>query len=415
MRVGEDMELVPGSIRTRLRGLQSHRSKVEDIGPGNRVAANIAGVESSQIIRGLTLTTPGWLRPTIAADVHLRVVADSPLNVRHNFPITFHSLAAESTGRVRLLDSDELKPGDEGWAQVRLDTPLPLARGDFFIIRSTTGTLGGGRIVDAFAIRHRRHDPPTIERLEALGQGTPADVLLKSLEGNRPVEYEDVLRRTGLDTQIANTALEELREAESVIVLEGTGGKPSLLSRQSWKRLADQAKESLSAYHRQYPLRRGGPKEELRSRLGLSAGLFPQALKRLVADGNLIEEANLVHLPDHAVALSPAQQSQADAALALLGVNPYSPPSDLPADADVVAYLAESGQVVRAAPDVVFSTSAYNDMLAKVTGHLQEKGEISVAEVRDIFGTSRKYALALMEYLDQERVTRRVGDGRVLR
>jgi selenocysteine-specific elongation factor len=157
------------------------------------------------------------------------------------------------------------------------------------------------------------------------------------------------------------------------------------------------------------------PKEELRSRLKLPARTFNAALKRWLEAGLLIESAAGARLPGHEVKLSPAQQAVAEAFLRDLDANPYSPKSESHPDEELLAYLVEKGQIVVLADGVVFSEAAYRDMVTRILSRLRERGRLTLAEARDMFDTSRKYAQALLEHLDAERVTQRVGEERILR
>jgi selenocysteine-specific elongation factor len=156
-------------------------------------------------------------------------------------------------------------------------------------------------------------------------------------------------------------------------------------------------------------------KEEARSRLDLPPQTFALVLRRLADQGAIADEGAIVRLPVHAVTLTPAQRRQADAYLAALSATPFSPPGDLSIDAELLACLLDEGRVVRAAPDVIFAAGAYRQMADRVVARIREQGKVTLAEVRDMLGTSRKYVQALLEHLDQQRVTRRVGDERVLR
>jgi selenocysteine-specific elongation factor len=171
----------------------------------------------------------------------------------------------------------------------------------------------------------------------------------------------------------------------------------------------------LDTYHKQFPLRRGAPKEELRSRLGMTSQTFTSVLPLLQAKGIVAEEGATVRLPEHKPTLSKEQERRAAELLRLLEAHPYSPPTDSMPDEEVLVLLAERGDIVRVGDGVVFSAKAYQEMVDNIRQRIREKGQVTVADVRDIFGTSRKYALSLMEYLDQQKVTRRVGDARVLR
>jgi selenocysteine-specific elongation factor len=179
--------------------------------------------------------------------------------------------------------------------------------------------------------------------------------------------------------------------------------------------VSEKVRQFLEAYHGQYPLRKGAPKEELRSRLGMTPHVYGAVLPRLQEDGVVVEEVTLVRTPGHAPHLAGDKEEIAARYLRSLETEPYSPPTDAPFDQEVLGLLADEGKVVKVSESVVFAASAYEAMVEQVSQYIRERGEITVADVRDMFGTSRKYALALMDYLDQQRITRRVGDARVLR
>jgi selenocysteine-specific elongation factor len=172
LAVGQEVEVVPAGLKSRLRGLQTHKSKIDTAGPGSRVAANLVGLNTSQVERGDVVTTPGWLKPTRLVTVKLDLISYLPRPLRHGAEVSLHTLAAESMARLRLLEADELKPGGSGWAQLALERPLAIINGDRFIIRSPMETLGGGGIVEAHAKRLRRFRPEVIENLRP-GRAAP--------------------------------------------------------------------------------------------------------------------------------------------------------------------------------------------------------------------------------------------------
>jgi selenocysteine-specific elongation factor len=182
-----------------------------------------------------------------------------------------------------------------------------------------------------------------------------------------------------------------------------------------YQRLGDRALSAVAAFLAEHPLRAGMPREELKSRLGLNPRLFNSLLERWLARGDLAERGATLAPPDHAVHLTSAQQAEADRFLAALRAQPFAPaPEHLP-DRELIAYLAESGAVVPVAEGIVFDAAAYRQMVDGIVAHLREQPAITLAQVRDLFGTSRRYAQALLEHLDDRRITRRVGDERVLR
>jgi len=417
LSVGQEVELVLSGQRSRIRGLQTHRKKVETAVPGSRVAVNLSGVSHTDIRRGEVLTIPGWLHPTTMLDARVRMVRDAPRGLKHNAGVTFHALAAESLARVRLLDADELKAGQEGWVQVHLMQPVAVTRGDYFVLRSSDATLGGGRVVDPSPRRHRRHHQPTLERLAVLQQGSRSDVLLQALEARGPLDLPTLARHVNLSQEEAAAQLRELAASGRAVLLAADSSDAGLVAyaATAWSDLKSRARDLVGRYHAQYPLRKGLPREELRSRLGVSPALAPRIIARLVQEGDLAEEGPLVRLPGHRATPSAAQRQQAEAYLRALESQPYSPPTDLAIDPELLALLVYEGRAVKVADSLVFAAWAYQEMVEKIVQHIRQHGKITVAEARDLLGTSRKYVLPLLEYLDQQRVTRRVGDDRVLR
>ena len=414
---GQDVSLVVAGKATRIRGLQTHKKGQTEAQPGTRVAANIINVSQDEVARGEVLTTEGWLRPTDAMDVRLRVITDAPHALRHNMYITVHTGSSEVVGRLRLLERDTLEPGESGWAQIKLESPLAVVKGDYYVIRSNRTTLGGGNIVETHARRHRRRDAQTIERLAMMELGSTQDVLLKTIETSEPSEFGELINRANMDAATVKSELEAMA-ADRLIVPLGSAsiGRGSVLfTAGGWNGVVEKSQQALEAYYRQFPLRRGAPKEELRSRLGMTAQVFNLAFSRLQHQEVVEEDGALVRLPGYEPTLSGEQNEQVDAYIRTLESEPFSPPTDAPPDDEVLNLLDEQGRVVRVSETVVYSAEAYDRIVDIISEYIRENGEISVANVRDVLGTSRKYALALMDYMDHKRITRRVGDARVLR
>ncbi len=414
LEVGQAVEIVPSGLQSRIRGLQSHQLKIAAAAPGNRVAVNLGGVSADEVSRGQVVTLPGWLKPTRAIDVRLRLLDAAPHGVRHNYPATFHAFAAETPARVRLLDADELRPGDEAWAQVWLEEPVALVRGDHFVIRSPDATLGGGAVVDIDAKRHRRRHAPTLERLARLSEGSPTAQLLSALEGREPADVSTLSKRANIaESEALALAKEAVAEASVVALGRGLTPAVNLYTAAAWARLSAKAQQALAAFHAHNPLRVGMTREELRSRLGLRGNLAQLVIAKLAEDGAVTDDSGTLRLPDHAVAVSNQQRAAMNEFVAVLERDPF--PVDAPnLPIDLLALLADEGRVVRAAQGVVFDAATYERLKAQVTARLRENGKITVAEARDVIGASRKYALALLEHLDDQKITRRLGDERVL-
>jgi selenocysteine-specific elongation factor len=432
-RAGDEVEILPGGPRARIRGMQTHKRSVEAGLPGSRLAINLTGVHPDDLRRGMVIAKPGAVQPTTMVDVRVRVVrgdaAQPPL--RHGQPVDFFTGAAEVPGRVRLLDKEQLGGGDSGWAQIVLQAPVVTAPGDRFIVRqaSPSLTLGGGTVVNPHPRRRwRRLQPDVISQLETLARGTPEDLVLHALERQEPAPARAVAEASGLDAGTAEQVLAGMVEAGELIPLGGL--QPPLakspvpvISRGGWNTLAARMAETLSDYHSQYPLRPGIPREELKSRVQgrekWAAKLFNELVSRGVAEDVLVESGDFLARPGHAITFNASQQPKVNALVATFRRQPYTPPSFAESvaltDAEIVSALMYQGVLVRLSEDVLLLRETYDKMVAGIVAHIQEHGSMTVAQVRDRYSTSRKYALALMERLDEQKITRRVGDERVLR
>jgi len=412
LSVGQEVEIIPAGIKSRLRGLQMHKSHVEVAHPGSRIAANLVGVATTQLHRGDVVVRPGWLKETMMVSARFRLLAYQPRPLRHNAKLSFYSGAAEAIAKVRLLETDELKSGESGWIQLLLDRPVALVNGDHFIIRSSTDTLGGGRIVDAHARRLRRFRPSVFQALEVREQGSTDEVLLSQLEARQPLSTAALSSASDLPITEVEAVLAGLIEQGRVVSI-GQAESRLLFTESGWQTIVDKAVGLVGEYHRRFPARTGIPRVELGNKLGTRTQ-SPALIAALIDRRIIVEEGQNVRLPEYKVQFTPAQQAQVEVFLKSLRDNPYAPTADLIPEADVLGQLIARQEVVKVAEGVVFSTEAYNEMVEKVTGHLRVQDKVTLAEVRDMLQTSRKYAQALLEHLDSKKVTRRIGDERVL-
>jgi selenocysteine-specific elongation factor len=427
LSVGQELVVLPAGLRARVRGLQTHNRKAETALPGTRVAVNLAGVHHSEIARGDVLAPPDTLRPTTMLDVRVRVLPDAPAPIAQNAALDLFTGAAEVACRITLLDAAALEPGAEGWAQLRLDHAVAVARGDRCILRvaSPSRTVAGGTVVDPHPPRHRRFRPDVVAALETLSRGDPAELLLQAL-GDGPPRALDELAG-GMGAALVRSIAERLAAEGLVVVLAGDNPPASpaseasnlpispspylLISEKGWSRLEERLIPTLRAYHGRFPLRRGMPREELRQKLRLTPRALGPFVDEAVRRGLAGRDETSVWLATHDPLPGPAERRALDAALAAMRRAPYGPPApDL--DGELLAWALERRLFVRVAPDVFFLPETYDELEAWVRATIAAEGAVSVGQLRDRFGSSRKYALAFLEHLDERKVTRREGEGR---
>jgi selenocysteine-specific elongation factor len=417
LAVGDEVVLLPSGEKARVRGLQTHRKKEETAVPGSRTAVNLSGLDLEQVTRGEVVTHPGQYQPTQRLDVRFRLLPDVSAPLHHHTEVKLFLGTSETIADLRLLGVETLNPGETGWLQLETRQPVVAVRGDRYILRrpSPGETLGGGIVVEPHPKqRHKRFDAGVIKSLESMAQGSPADLLLQAALALGPALSRDVLTRSRLEAGIAAATLQELVQTGQLISMDDI-----IMHTAQWEQLKETCLAILNQYHQEHALRRGMSREELKNRLKLTPRVFNLSLVRMAAQGLVNEGTKTVALAGHVVHYSPFQQVKIDQLMPFFKAAPYAPPSVKECQAlvgeDVFAALLDSGDLVAVSEEVVFSKEAYVSMVEQVRQALVQKGRITLAEVRDLLNTSRKYVQALLEHLDASGVTVRDGDTRRLK
>ncbi|WP_129671364.1 selenocysteine-specific translation elongation factor [Candidatus Chloroploca sp. Khr17] len=423
LRVGDEVVVLPSGLNGRIRGLQIHYDKVEAVAPGTRVAVNLAGIHHSEVKRGDVLVPPGTLQPTRLIDLHLRVLPDAPGPLEQNCSLDLFTGASEVPCRLTLLDTEQLAPGSSGWAQVRLEAPVVVVRDDHCILRvaSPSRTAAGGMVVDPFPVRHRRFRTEVIAALETLARGDPAELVLQTLGTDPPRPWEEVARAVGLPDEQMRSLVGDLVTSGRVLTMPALhlGEKAApladvlLVTPAGWQVLATRLVPPVRAYHTRFPLRQGMPREELRQKLRLAPRLIGGIVGEAIRCQIIAANETSVWLVGHDPQLAAHQQRAVETTLAAMRRTPYSPPlPDL--DPEVLAWVVEQQMLVRIAPDLYLLPETYTELVNWVLTLLQAEGSLTVGQLRDHFGSTRRYALALLEHLDERKLTRRVGERREL-
>src|SRR5712692_5596168 len=361
-KLGQEVEVLPQAIKTRIRTLQTHRHQVEVAQPGSRVAINLANVARTDLERGNIVAQPGQLRPTILIDAHIQLLADAPRALAHNTLVDFYSGSQEVPARIRLLDVEELQPGQSAWVQLRLSRPAVVARRDRFILRipSPSITIGGGEVVDIQPRYHRRFQPSVLNALATLERGSPEELVLAALDRRRLVGYDlaDIVKHSNLSQDVTQQTLETLLKA-------GRVRRIGMLwfAQAVWDALADEAIRLVREQHRQYPLGSGLSKEEWRTRLHLPAKMATEVFAALHAEGQLAPTINrgatgeaattggFIRLPGFVPTFTAAQQQLVERLLRQFKQSPYTPPVYAEAESivgpEILGSLIEQGRLVK--------------------------------------------------------------------
>ncbi|MDR0840886.1 MAG: selenocysteine-specific translation elongation factor [Christensenellaceae bacterium] len=425
--IGEEAELYPSGLRLRVRNLQVHSNRVETAESGQRVAVNLAGLKKDEAARGDTLALPGSMQNTQMLDVRLRVLSGSEREIKDGSRLHFYHGAREVLCKVALLEQSALGPGQEGYAQLRFTEKVAAKKGDRFVVRfySPLETVGGGIVLNANPARHRRHDAKVLESLRVREQGSPLLNLLQAVEEGSPrlVPLEQVRKQLAMEAQDFARELDTLRADGSVIFLTQKTAVSKTYAQALERRLCALLRE----YHAQNRLQAGMRRDELRGRLLPGAELaLADKLLMLFAEGgaNSIRfVGQRVALADFHIEFDAKDKKLAEDIAARFAGAPFAPPTpeeaiaaypkDKAAARQVFEALTEQGALVMAGQGVCFHRDAVAQARGLVQAHFAAQAELTLAQFRDMLGTSRKYALPLLEYFDDLGYTKKLGEARL--
>jgi selenocysteine-specific elongation factor len=426
LAVDDRLEAYPRGVQSKVRGLQVHGQAVERAAAGQRTAVNLQGVERAAIERGDVVAPPGALVATLLADATLELLEDAPRPVKTRDRVRFHVGTQEVMARVLLVDRPQLEPGEASYGRFRLEAPIVALPGDRFVVRSYSPivTIGGGTLLDVVPPRFKRKAPALLAHLTLLEHGNPAQVLEEHLKqaGAAGARAADLRARTAFGPERLRELLDGLQKTGAIVAVD----REWYLHREANDRLRSQTLGLLEAFHAENPLRAGISREELRSRAGnAQERVFDQLLTSLEAEGVVRSEKDQVRLAAHVIRLNPEQQkvvSGLDADFLRAGAAPPSPEEALAKlgvkgteKHELFQLLVAERRLVRVKASLYFHADALAAIQDKVIAGFKEKKEMGPADVKDLLGITRKYAIPLMEYFDAQRITVRQGERRVLR
>jgi selenocysteine-specific elongation factor len=412
----EEVDVLPLARRARVRGIQVHNRTAEQAAAGERTALNLAGFSPDELSRGMTLTAPGLFRSTNRVDVSLTVLAGSrPIKDRAR--VHFHAYTSETVAEVLLYEGKEVKAGQSGLAQLRLQDPTLFFPGDRFILRqfSPVVTIGGGVVLENQPQKLPRSEYP--QWLLQLADGSRASALHARVvaRGGKGLTLSDALARTGwprgeLESLLAS--MQDVRRAEETWIHEA-----------AWKTLQSNIQAVLDAFHGQNPLSTGIRREELRSHFPeVGAEVFESVLAQLVLQRKIELAGDLVRLAGRSVTMKDEEaeaKKTIESAFANAGLKaPYLKDviAGLAVDKaraqQIVTLLLRDKVLIKVSDELVFHRTALEHLRKVIVEQKKKTPKIDVAAFKDLIGVTRRYAIPLLEYLDRERVTRRVGDAR---
>ena len=426
---GEEVEVLPSGLTSRVRSVQSHGQKAESGLAGQRLAVNMQGADHNQLSRGDVIVPRGVFRATRTVDARIDYLSSAPRELKHRATLRLHSATYEVSAQVILLDRDTLAPGDSAFVQLRLKTPVLLLPGDNFIVRSYSPqiTVGGGAVIDPAPPRRRRRSAQALELLQALDQGEDADKLLLLTQESllSGLTLEELVIRSGLSEKKIEAPL--AGQLSKGLIVQAVRKPRIFLAQEAFESLKTLLVSGLEKYLQANPLKEGIGKEELKAQIPKRSDVrfFESLLGSLEKEKKIIVDRDLIKIPGHRASAAVDQAAVLAKLEEALQQADIEPPSikvlgelvrcNEKAVLEHLILLHRENRAVKITADLFYAPQPLQTIQEKVVAFLKENEEITPPQFRELTGLSRKYMIPLLGYFDQEKVTLRIGDKRVLR
>jgi selenocysteine-specific elongation factor len=424
----EEVEIFPSQRTVRIRGVQVHGHTAPEARAGQRTALNLQGIDVAEVQRGMVLTVPRFFTPTSMFDCYLELLQSAPNAIESRKRIRFHVGTAELMGYVVLLGQERLEPGESAFVQIRLEEPTLALPRDRFIIRqySPMITIGGGTILDAQPEKHRHKDKVVLERLRLLKEGSADEQIMSVVEdaGLATIELSRLAARRGLPPARARDHVQPLVKAGRIRPLSENPNV--VVSATAFKQASDLAAGVVKRFHESNPLVQGIGREELKARVFGDASnlLFQAILDKLVADKKISVAQDVIHEFGRKVTLkSDEERMRSQLAERFQSLGLQAPSADeiiesLKLDRNtarkIIQLMLKENELVKISEEMLVNRAAIDKLIADVKALKTKNPKLGVGEFKDLTGVTRKHAIPLLEYLDRQRVTRRLGDERMI-
>ncbi len=430
LQVGDPVVIYPSELKSKVRGLQVHGDDIQEVLPGQRTAVNLQGMERALIQRGDVLASPGALAASHMIDIQLDLLSSAPRPLKHRAKIRFHTGTAEHLATIVLLDREELKPGEKTFAQVRLDQPTGVLRGDRFVLRSYSPvqTIGGGTILHPLPCKHKgAAKREAVKALERLFNSSETDIILWHLQDASwaGLSEAELRIRTNVPQKFLDRTLQQFASTRKVILYDKENRR--LIHPEAVDEIKESIRTILSDYHTRFPLKAGMAKEEIPALLTkpLDVKLYNFVLRQLAEADELAQEMEWVRLTSHKVALTKDEETirqKIENAFKQSGLQPpffrdVAPnlPGTPKQHQEVLEWMLAKGILVKTKEDIYFHSAPISELQNRLTEWLKKNGEITTTQFKEMTQASRKYTIPLLEYFDGQKVTIRVGEVRRLR
>lgn len=430
LQVGETVRVYPGSISSKVRGIQVHNKSVDHAAAGMRTAINLQGVEKGAINRGDMVAKPKTLKPTYMLDVMMHFLKSNAKAIKNRTRVRFHTGTSEVMGNLVLMENEELVPGETTVAQIRLDSSMTAVKGDRFVVRSYSPirTIGGGHVLNPIPPKHKRFKSNIINGLKTVAISNPETIMIHHIKesGHHGIVTSDLLLMTNITEAALNQILDTLVSRNEVVWADKDTHR--YIHAQTIENIKSDITGCLKQYHDRYPLKMGMPKEELKSKFppaAVESKLFNLGIDDLLARKAIFQEEETVRMATHVVSLKGEQSKIKKKIMGVYEKNGLTPPYfkdisnsfglDPSAARDILMVLVDEGHIIKVKEDLFFNTMAIDDLKSRLVEFLKRHKEITTPQIKELTGVSRKYVIPLIEYFDAKQITIRIGDIRKLR
>lgn len=428
LSLGETVQILPSGTEGKVRNLQVYNRSVERAVAGERTAVNLQGIETSAIERGDVLIRPNTLRPTQLIEAYLEYLPDAPRPLKHRTKARFHIGTALTHASVFLLDREELSPGEGGFVQLRLERPVVALPQDRFVIRGSAAiqTVGGGTILDSHPDKHRRFSPSVIADLSLLKDGTNEQALRQHIRhsGMGGITLEDLSNRVEVSPGEIQANIRKMAENGDLLFIDPE--KLKVIEKGQYQGLRELVLAQLGEFHRRSPMKSGLSKEELRTKLPpeVDIKLFQILINQLIQSKEVVLEKDKLRLPVHQISSADEKGlvKRVEASVLKGGLQPPSPKelseewSEREEEVRAIfEHLTHEGVLVKIKGEIYVHRVSFENLKEELVAYLKSHQEITTPQFKEMTRASRKYAIPLIEYFDQSKLTLRIGEKRVLR
>ena len=417
---GGKVHIFPTGLHTYIRTLESYKEKRDRVEPGTRAAVNLVGLEKEDLNRGdIIFGGEEQARSSEFIDVKVEIIPNLSKSMKSSTELKIYLGTKEVPGKITLLGGELLKPGESAFAQIRFNEEIATRIGDHFIIRrpSPAETIGGGTVLDPLASKHRFKDRDKVALFLQKRAGLEiGELILSELEKNKYIEDKDLLIASHYSQQEVMNCVAPLRDEGKLITAASW-----MVDLAYWQKQTEQLLRLLTEKHSLQPLEKGAPQGELQSRLKLPKELFDQLIASLTGSGKIVREQNIVALSTHKRALSPKQEELVSQVLKVFEKSGANPPTrkeliaQIPDSEGIIRYMRQQNMLVELSEGILFERKSYENIRSQIIDFLKSNGSISFQQARTLLGFSRKYLLPLFNKLDEEGITQRRDDTRVLK